>query len=725
MTCLAPARALPASARTRHRSFRTRGRMTWIRRLAPPLAACALGVEAAGQHDFDVRPIHYAMLEAVESSFSTHSESIEEAYRTAREALDERVSRDLRRLEMEGAEVEHARHGGNAAFEAERVELNTRIKVLNETVARLETDIEGSAAAIESYREAYEHVLAELRMARSLYRELSAGIRTRGEALEAATSAYRDGTSEDTQEIVRLDDAYRRFVAQVQDAFAEREAALRGEEDSLRTWLHAEIERLERAEHDLAPLTEQYATLKDDHDRVQGELNRRIKAYNEGIRAASDDNAQRDELATLRDEIAEYWKTLEEHRERATGVALEFLKRRASLEAEHEAFEKERNERKAALRLRAESLRSEQRDIVALVESRRADVQARIEVIEGRIRAHLAALREGVNATERRLQEEFGADPGAFLAATAEWIRSLDPALLYDSTGAARFDRSPFRNSAIYEAVDAVSELESEARGVRSEHLAGLQRQEADIARERQNLIERQSAFAAEHAERQDQWNVRLEAASEESRRLREALDAYFEGKLALLGFEFQALQGAVLDVLGTPAETLSVPAEGARLLESVSKKDAELKGLLEPANVLTGSLVEAFAAAGKSRNPNAPDVQWEHLSAESSPRDSAPEEQVLEGENKRRLLAAWYRRLSVTGTLDPLLQRLSHDFPSHSASHLESALYGLFEAGMRDAGELVHVQWKNGNRAYQVRILDRSYWLQPDGSLLVTPLSW
>ena len=665
------------------------------------------------------------MLEAVESGFDAHSGRIEEAYRTSREALDERASRDLRHLEAERAEIERIRRDGDAVFEAERAELNARIETLNETVEGLESDGQGTAAIIESYREAYEHVLAELRTAWSLYRELSAEMRTRGEALEAATSTYRDGTSEDTQEIVRLDDAYRRFVAQVRDAFAEREAALLREEDSLRAWRHAEVERLERAEHDLAPLAERYATLEDDHDRVQRELNRRIEIYNERSRAANDDDVQREELAALEDEIAEYRESLEDHRERATGVALEFLKRRASLEAEHEAFEKERNERMAALRLQAEALRSEQRDIVALMESRRADVQARIEVIEGRIRAHLTALREEVDAAERRLQEEFGADPGAFLAATAEWIRSLDPALLYDSTGAARFDRSPPRNSAIYEAVDAVSELESEAQGVRIGHLAELQRQEADIARERQNLIERQSAFAAEHAERQDQWTVRLEAASEESRRLREALDAGFEGKLALLGFEFQALQGALLDVLGTPAETLSVPAEGARLLESVSKKDAELEELLEPANALAGSLVEAFAAAGKSRDPNAPDVQWEHPSAESSPRDSAPEERVLEGENKRRLLAAWYRRLGVTGTLDPLLQRLSHNFPSHSASHLENALYGLFEAGMRDIGDIVHVQWKNGNRAYQIRILDRSYWLQADGSLLLTPLTW
>ena len=720
-----PAHALPGSARTRRRSFRTRGRMAWGWQLAPALAACALGVEAAGQRDFDVRPIYYAMLEAVESSFATHSESIEEAYRTTRKTLDERASRDLRHLEAERAEIEDVRRAGDAAFETERTELNAHIKTLNETVARLETDFEGSAAAIESHREAYEHVLAELRTAQSLYRELGAEARVRRQALDAATRAYRDGTGEDAQEIARLENAYRRFAAQVRDALGERETALREEQDSLRTWLQVELEDLERAGRDLAPIAKQYATLEEDHDRTQRELSRRIEVYNERVRAASGDEAQRDEIAALRDEIAEYRESLEEHREEAASLALEFLNRRAALDAEYEAFEEERSERKAALRQRTMELRSEQHDLVAWMESRRSDVQARIEGIEDRARAHLAVLREDVQAAEQRLQEDFGSDPGALLSATTEWTRSLDPALLYDPGGAPRFDPSPLRNSAIYGAVDAVSELASEARSVRSEHLAELRRQGTDIARERQNLIERQSAFAAEHAERQDQWKARLEAANEESSRFREALDAHFEAKLTLSGLEFEALQSVLLDVLGTPATTRHEPVEQDRLLESVSENAAGLDGLLDPANAPADSLVEALATTGKSRDPNAPDIQWEHLNTESFPRDRAPEEQVLDGESKRRLLAAWYGRLSATGTLDPLVQGLSHYFPSHSAAHLENALYGLFEEGMRDTGDVVRFRWMDGRSAYQVRILDRSYWLQPDGSLLLTPLTW
>ena len=697
----------------------------WSWRLAPALAACALGVDAAASQDFDIRPIYYAMLEAVESSFTAHSENIEEAYRAGREALEGRVARDLRRLEAEGDEIERARQDGDAAFEAERAALNARIEVLNQAVQRLESDLEGTTDTIDTYREAYQHVLAELRTAQLLHRELNAALRTRGESLDEAARAYRDGTSEDGQEIVRLDNAYRRFAVQVLDALGEREAALRRGTDSLRAWLHEQSERFERAEGDIAPLVEQYAALEDDHDLVQGELNRRIEAYNERVRAARDDVTQGDELAGPRDEIAQYRKRLEELRGRATTLALEISSRRATLLTELEAFEQARNERKEVLRQRTAALASERRDIVALVESRRNDVQAQIEALEDRIRAHLAALRADLNAAQRRLREEFGSNPADLLAAAAEWTRSLDPSHLYDSNGAPRFDRSPSRSAAIYEAVDAARGLESEARGALGEHLVEVQRQRAEIARARQDLIERQNAFAMKHAEQRARWAARLEAANEESRRLRDALSGYFEGKLALVGFELQALQGAVLDVLGTPVATRPEAAERERLLESVSKVGAELGRLVRSASALSDSPLEGFAAKRASRDSEAPIMEWQQLGAEYFANNRAPEEHILDGESKRRVLAGWFERLSSTGTLDPLARRLSVHFPSHSAEHLENALYGLFEKGMRDAGDLVRFRWGGEKNAYQIRILDRSYWLQPDGSLLLAPLTW
>ena len=697
----------------------------WSRRLAPALAACALSVDAAGQQDFDVRPIYYAMLAAVESSFTAHSEKIEETYRTSREALERSATRDLRHLETEGEEIERARRDRAAVFEAERAALNARIEAVNEAVGRIETDREGSAAAIESYREAYVRVLDELQAARSRHRALIAVVQARREALENLAHAYREGTSEDAQEVARLDNAYRRFVAQVLDAFGGREAALRLERESLRTWLHDQLARLERSEGELVPLTERLAALEDDHDRVQGELNRRIDVYNEHVRAARENDTQGDELTALRVGIAEYRELLDEHRTRAATLVREYRNRHAALRAEHEAFEGERMERREALRLRTETLVSERRDIADLVESRRTDVQAQIELIEDRVRASLSALRAEAESAQSRFREEFGSAPSGLLAAATQWTQTLDPSHLYESNGAALFERSQLRSAALYDAVDAVRALEGETRGALGQHLAQVQRERAEIAGERQDLVERQSAFADEYAELQSRWEARLDAGTKESRRLADALTGYFEGHFALVGLELELLQGSLLNLLGTPAMARSGPGERERLQVSVSEHGATLGTVIEMPPAPAYPLVEGFAAAGRARVPEATDSQWQHLNGESFPREHAPETSILEGDTERRILAAWYGRLRATGSLDPLAQGLSRHLPSHSRADREDALYGLFEAGMSDAGDTLRLRWKDGKTAYQIQMLDRSYWLQPNGRLLLTPLAW
>ncbi len=664
------------------------------------------------------------MLEAVESGFGVHSERMEEVYRTFRETLDEHASRELRSLEKQRAEIERVSRAVDAGFEAERAELNARIEDHNETAARLETDIAGSSAAIESYRKAYEIVLAELRAARALYRELDAEVQARREALNAATEAYRSGTSEDAREIARLENDYRRFASRTRDALQKRETALRNERESLRTWLRDEAEELERAARELEPMAKRYTALEEDHDRLQRDLNQRIEVYHEQVRAAGGDDAQSDEAATLEDEIDEHRESLQVLRDQAAGLAVDFMKRRAALEAGHEALEEELRERRAALHQRGEELRAEQRDGDARMKSRHAEVQARIETIENRVRAHLATLREEVDMAERRLDEEFGPDPEALHSAATEWTASLDPALLYDATGAARFDPLPLRSAAIYQAVDAVRRLESEAQSAFGLRLAQAQRQRTRIDRARQDLIERQEAFAARHAELQDRWSARFEAVNEELELLRDALDAWFDGKLSLLGFELQALQGALLDALGTPATAQPPSVERDRLLQSVTESATRLKGLidLDSAHAHGASLVETFATTGASHDPNTPDIPWERPSADSSPQDGAAEERLLEGEDKRRFLAAWYGRLDATGTFDPLLQRLAQDLPSHSAAHLRNALRGLFDTGLHEAGDIVGLEGTQGASTYQIRMLDRSYWIHPDGHPRLVP---
>lgn len=721
-----PACPLSGSVSPRPRlTRRRRTRRGWSRRLAPALAACVLSVDAAGPPDLDLRPIYYAMLAAVESSFTAHTERVEDAYRASREALERSAERDLRLLEAEGEEIERARREGEAVLEAEREALNARIDALNEAVRGLESDSLGADSTLARSREAYERVLAALRTARARYRELSARLQTPREALADAARSYREGTSDDAREIARLDRAYRRFAVQVVEAHQERETELRLDLEAFDSWQRERIEGLKRDEGELTPLAERYLVLQSEHEHARQELNRRVATYNEGLRAAGDDAAQSEGLAALRAEIDEYRRLVGTHRERALVLVREIGERRAGLKAAYAAFDGERRDRKQALRRHREAITSEGSEIAALVEARRADLQAQIEAVEDRVRRRLATLRDEVDREERGLEEEFGPAPKALLEAVAEWTRTLDPSHLYGPDGTPRFDPSPPRSAALYDAVGAARGREDGVRGALAARLAEVQRERAAVAGEREHLVERQRAFASGLAERSSHWKARLDAAGEEARRLETALAAYSEGSLGLAGLEFEALQGALLHVLGTPAATRSEPGERERLRASIAGRGATFGEVLVALPAPAPSPLEDFVAAGRARDPAAPELEWPPPSTEIFPRERAPEERILEGEDARRLLAAWYQRLGALGALAPLARRLSFDFPSHSAAELGDALYGLFESGMLAAGGIFRYRWPDGVTAYQIRILERSYWLEPDGRLLLTPLAW
>ena len=720
-----PAPTPALGARLRRRAGRRPGRIVWRRRLAPALAACALSVDALGDQEFDVRPIYYAMLEAAESSFNSHSGRIEEDFRATRAALSQSAARNLERLRAEGEELERARREGEAAFEVERDALNVRMEALNQRVRHLELDREEAAGTVELYREAFGRVLAELRAAQSRYRELGKQVQERRRALEDASRAYRDGSSEEAREIARLDDAYRRFTAQVVDAHREREEVLRLEREEHRNWLEERTERRQDGQRALAALAEQYAVLEGDHDRVQQELNRRIEAYNEQVRAQTDEDADESGLAVLRDAIAGHRELLEEHRRWAVALFREITVLRAGLGTEHAAFEKERTERGEALRAAARALVSEQQEIAALVEARRADVQERIRVAESRVRAGIAALREQVEAGEGQIAEEFGAAPAELLAAAAQWARTLDPSHLYGPEGAPLFDLAPSGSAVLYDAIGAARGLESGLRNALDQHVATVRRRIDDIVAEREALVLRHRDSASALAERSADWRTRLEAAERESRRVSSALAEYFEGRIALAGLDLRALQAALLDALEAPVPVRPESGERERLRDSVAETAAMLGAVIATPPAPAHPLVEGLAEAGRKRHAEAQDLEWQRLGGASFHRESAPEEQPLAGEPERRLLSAWYRRLDTAGALDPLARRLAHHFPSLSAPEVEDALFGLFEAGMREAGEVVRYRWKEGMSAYQIRILERSYWLQPDGRLLLSPLTW
>ena len=696
--------------------------MAWGRRLAPALAACALSGDALGA-DFDARAVYYAMLKAVESSFSAHSEMLENAYRASRSALSLRDGDELRRLRREREEIERAQRDREAVFEAEREALNARVASINEAARQLEADRQ-AAGGVAAYREALARALAEVGAAQARYRELGAQVQARRGALEAAARAYRSGTTEGAKEIARLNDAYRRFAAEAGEAAREREAAYRRAREELESWRGERIERLRRAEQALARRAGEYAARKGEHDRALRELNRRIDTYNERVHAGDGGEAREPALLALAGEITAQEEVLAALREQALALAGVIEDRRGVLAREREALVRERGERERGLAGLAEAVLSAQQDAAARITARRAEVQAQIEDVEAGFRAELRSLSAGLSAAERRIESEFGSAPEALLTAVAEWTGSRDPPLLYHAGGAERFERSPPRSAALYDAVDAVRSarrrVDDEAPSALpafGERRAAVRAERAATAAQRQSLVRRQRAFAARYAERWSEWQARHDAAERDLRRIERALAAYHEERLALAGLDLLALQGALLDLVGTAPPSPPEPGERARLHASVSEKGARLQELIAAPPATAHPLVEGFAAVGRGRDPGAPDMQWQPLASE--PFTNA---RSVEGEDKRFLLAAWYRRLSARGTFDPLAQRLSQRFPAYSAADVEHSLYGLFETGMSEVCDIVRYRWSGRKVGYRVRILGRHYRLDPDGSLVPAP---
>ena len=307
-----------------------------------------------------------------------------------------------------------------------------------------------------AYREALARALAEVGAAQARYRELGAQVLARRGALEAAARAYRSGTTEGAKEIARLNDAYRRFAAEAGEAAREREAVYRRAREEFESWRGEGIERLRRAEQALARRAGEYAARKGEHDRALRELNRRIDTYNERVHAGDGGEAREPALLALAGEITAQEEVLAALREQALALAGVIEDRRGVLAREREALVRERGERERVLAGLAEAVLSAQQDSAARITARRAEVQAQIEDVEAGFRAELRSLSAGLSAAERRIESEFGSAPEALLTAVAEWTGSRDPSLLYHAGGAERFERSPPRSAALYDAVDAV-----------------------------------------------------------------------------------------------------------------------------------------------------------------------------------------------------------------------------------------------------------------------------
>ena len=722
-------------------------------RLAPVLVAGALGAPVSGQ-DFDARPIYYTMLQAAESRFAAHVGMIESAHRAA---LERREARARVRLDRERARIEREQRAWERAFEAEREALDARMERLGAARARLAADPR-VAALVAAWEAGVERALAVFRAARSRYRALAVEARARRDALESASRAYRDGDSEEAKEIDRLARAFEAFHAGQSTAMDEEGAKRRRKAQEFDAWQQEEGARLRNMQRRRSEAVETYAALAREHERRLGELNRLIRAYNERGRRDASGEAEEAASSDLAREVERRKDALEALRARALVLARDIEGRDGAARARQEWFDGERARREQALIREAEALQAGNERTRARVEALRRDTQARIETLEARVMTRLHRLAEKRNEAVNRIESEFGPDPEALLGAAAGWLGTGDPSLLYQAGERERFARAPLRARALYDAIDAARRarrrLVDAGEGPLAEGRAARREEQVAIAHGLRALFAARLASASRQARRWSGWEARRDAAQRERLRLRAALRKSFETALSRVESEFHPLQRALLEVLGASppavperlppvegsleaagaaAPALPAAGEGGGPLLRKEGVPAVAAGEGRPASPSgeagrPGDPIEAppapsrgflhdFAAAGRERDPRAPLMKWGRLRS-----GAYPETRLLEGDEKRRLLAQWYGLLSARGALDPLARRFPRLLPAHSGADPEDVFYGLFEAGLQEASEIVEHRGEDQEPGYEIRILGRRYRLDPDGRLLPAP---
>ena len=728
------------------------------------LVAGGLGAPVFGQ-DFDARPVYYAMLQAAESRFAARVATIESARRASRAALERREARARARLDRERARIEREQRAWESAFAAEREALDARMERLGAMPPRL-------AALADAWESEVEGALVAVNAARSRYRALAVEARARRDALESAFRAYRDGDSEEAKEIDRLARTFEAFHAEQSAAIDEPAAGRRRKVQEFDGWQQEERVRLREMRRRRSEAVEAYAALAREHERRLGELNRLVRAYNERGRSAAPGEADGAASSDLARGIERHRETLEALRARATALARDIEERGEATRARQKWFDGERARRERALTREADALRAGNERARARIETRRRETQARVEAVEARVVAGFHALAEKRSEAVHRIESEFGPDADALLTAAAEWLGSGDHSLLYHADGRERFARDPLRARALYDAIDAARRAQRHlvdvSEAIPAEHRAARREEQVAVAEGRRKLLAARLASASRQARRWSGWAARRDAAQREIRRLRAALRSGFEIRLARIESEFRPLQQALLEVLGaSPPDwsesrsredgrpdgagaappVLPETGEGRGRHAASLRKDGSLDapGAAAPALPETAGgegrhasrpreaaspgdpfeapaarsrgFFEDLAAAGRERDPRAPLTRWGRPC--SGP---CPETRVLEGDEKRRLLAQWYRLLSARGTFDPLAHRLSRLLPAHSGADRENGLRGLFEAGMQETSEIVEYRGADRNPGYEIRILGRCYRLDPDGRFVLAP---
>ncbi|MDX1376544.1 MAG: hypothetical protein R3357_13320 [Burkholderiales bacterium] len=712
--------------------------------------ACLLPAASIPAKAADDRPIYYVMLQMLEDSFQDYEAALQTELRARLAAIDREHDERMAELERALEELEAERVTKEEQFNAEREALNRRIVAINEQIAlrdgrlsedrRLEdarvADYAGHPRVMELKDEVAEQ-LATVEAERARYLERIEALERARRRLSEEVSDYVAAGHPLAQEIESLSEEYQRF------AEAER-SRLKAEADAYATqylafenWLEGENEILEKSREVVRGAIERDREQRALHASYQSSVSALIEEYNSLVEAYNRNEGDASEQATRRRRLGELDGEIEREREALARAREAVIESTAAAEERDRHFQsiyqrhlEEKHEREARLaRARAE-LNATRAAVESALESRRRKVDAQIVALEKDISLELGDARAALEKASQQVTSEYGRGHEGFDQAMTRVLEENEIGLLYTSDGAPRYDLSRPHTAAVYTAVEravarrreidavvaalAVSTAGKHEQAGTPPAATALERQRAGIAEERQLLLEAHARYASDFQDRLTEIRQRRRAGDAKHRERRERLVDLYRARAELTANEFLTVQGALVAALGTGAGARSAPGETETLRATLRARAGAFQGETGDELLATDALLAHLRELAPAAPAASTAPQWVEAGART-----VEEIRELAGAGKAALTYAWLERLRARGAFAELRRALQ---ASAAVDDSDDWTRTLFVGGVMAHAAIIEQRLAGGETGIEVSILERSYRLAGDGSLVAAP---
>jgi len=702
--------------------------------------------------EVDNRPIFYVMLKSLEEHFQTYNEELEADLAERLAALRDRFEERKRELATEAAALEEESEERQSAFNRRRDELNARIRKINERIALRH----GEASEQRRFEERYATArsdnprvaaleseiaeeLAEIEKTRRRYMELTNAVSRAREELKSRIEENIAAGHPLAQEIRTLNEDLERYADEQRSRLKAKADAYATDYAEFDAWLDRERDALAEQRRELEHAAKTDQQRRALHERRRERLASIIEEYNTLVEihqqdAEGDAEARRRraaKLRTLEARIEEEESALERAREAVieTTQKLERLGRR--FEARYEAFLEEKRAREKELQRAKAELDAARVAAETRIDQRRRQVETQVKALEEEIGVELQSARRTLEALNGELVAEFGRDHAGLGNAIARVVEEHDSDLLYEPNGSPRFDLSAPRTSALYTSVERIAALRGKVHAAvtqldpsttaspdettREQESESLLEQElAEVAAERQTLVEEHAAYARELRRRASELERRTRAVDSVHAEKRRALGEVYAARASLTRNEFANVQAALIARVQR-LETVPRLPENHEALEEALREKADRAELapddpLRAPNALYRRIAVELAGTTASDQSRA----WTRYVD-----GRVVSSRELRGADKRKVIASWYRRLRAQGGFAELEEDLAR---SDAVNDVHAYVNALFSTGLAQYAVITEQRLAGGDIGIQVTILEHPYQLNPRGSLEVVP---